>query len=79
MEEMMIQNWNGILKVPAFTLLLITYSISYFDNEWRFCWMENRRRNKMQNGSWLIQWINSSVLMRKWLWNYKRKKQDEVC
>jgi len=27
----------------------------------------------------LIQWINSSVLMRKWLWSYKRKKQDEVC
>jgi len=45
--------------VPAFTLLLINYIISYFDNEWRFCWMENRSRNKMQNGSWLIRWINS--------------------
>lgn len=29
----------------------------------------------MQNGSWLIQWKNSPVLMRKWLWNYKRKKE----
>ena len=32
MEEIMIWNLNRILKVPAFTLLLINYSVSDFDN-----------------------------------------------